>query len=76
MAIANVGSRWENGDQVFFSRITGAVIMTLKGDGTLEIEGFGQAAAQANSVASDTAGIVTDFNNLLVNLRTAGIIAT
>lgn len=35
-----------------------------------------QAAAQANSSASDVAGLVADFNALLAKLRTAGIIAT
>ncbi|MEB4780816.1 head fiber protein [Paenibacillus jamilae] len=34
-----------------------------------------QAAAQANSTATDVAGLVADFNSLLGKLRTAGIIA-
>ncbi|MEK5378085.1 head fiber protein [Paenibacillus sp. FSL P2-0173] len=34
-----------------------------------------QAAAQANSAATDVAGLVADFNSLLGKLRTAGIIA-
>ncbi|GAB6170776.1 hypothetical protein JCM15765_02540 [Paradesulfitobacterium aromaticivorans] len=34
-----------------------------------------RAAAQANSVAIDVAGIVADFNGLLAKLRTAGVIA-
>ncbi|ODB61349.1 head fiber protein [Paenibacillus polymyxa] len=34
-----------------------------------------QAAAQANSAATDVAGLVADFNFLLGKLRTAGIIA-
>lgn len=34
-----------------------------------------QAAAQADSVATDVAGVVADFNALLANLRTAGIVA-
>lgn len=34
-----------------------------------------QAAAQANSVATDAPGLVTDFNALLAKLRTAGILA-
>lgn len=34
-----------------------------------------QAATQANSTASDVAGIVADFNALLAKLRTAGIMA-
>jgi len=35
-----------------------------------------QAAAQANSTATDVAGIVADFNALLAKLRAAGIIAS
>lgn len=34
-----------------------------------------KAAAQADSTASDVAGVVSDFNSLLAKLRTAGIIA-
>ena len=53
--------------------------------GTLEIKegatliGFPeapQAAAQADSTATDVAGLVTDFNSLLAKLRAAGIIKT
>ncbi|RBP89393.1 head fiber protein [Cytobacillus firmus] len=35
-----------------------------------------QAVAQVDSTATDVAGLVADFNTLLANLRTAGIIAT
>lgn len=35
-----------------------------------------QADAQADSTASDVAGIVSDFNALLAKLRAAGIIAS
>jgi hypothetical protein len=35
-----------------------------------------QAASQANTAASDVAGLVTDFNALLAKLRTAGVIAS
>lgn len=35
-----------------------------------------QAAAQADSVATDVAGVVTDFNALLAKLRTAGILSS
>lgn len=34
-----------------------------------------QASAQADSTATDVAGLVTDFNALLAKLRTAGVIA-
>ena len=37
---------------------------------------FTPAAAQADSTATDVAGLVTDFNALLAKLRAAGIIAT
>lgn len=36
----------------------------------------GTAAAQADSTATDVAGLVTDFNALLAKLRTRGVIAT
>lgn len=35
----------------------------------------GAAVAQANSTATDVAGLVTDFNALLAKLRTRGVIA-
>lgn len=35
----------------------------------------GTATAQANSTATDVAGLVTDFNALLAKLRTRGVIA-
>ena len=34
-----------------------------------------QAAARADSTATDVDGLVTDFNDLLAKLRTAGILA-
>ena len=34
-----------------------------------------QQTAQADSVASDVAGLVTDFNALLAKLRAAGVLA-
>ncbi|WP_340397802.1 head fiber protein [Paenibacillus sp. FSL E2-0202] len=37
--------------------------------------GVKQAAAQANSTATDVAGLVADFNALLAKLKTAGIMA-
>jgi hypothetical protein len=40
------------------------------------IVGGARAAAQADSVAGDTAGIVADFNALLAKLRTANLLAT
>lgn len=47
--------------------------------GTLEIlpeatvTGLPVAENQANSVATDVAGLVTDFNSLLVKLKAAGL---
>lgn len=49
--------------------------------GTLEIKsgatliGLPEAAAQADSTATDAAGLVTDFNALLAKLRAAGLMA-
>ncbi|MDD4012477.1 MAG: head fiber protein [Sphaerochaetaceae bacterium] len=37
--------------------------------------GVKKAAAQADSIAEDAAGLVTDFNALLAKLRTAGILS-
>jgi hypothetical protein len=37
--------------------------------------GVKKAASQADSVAEDAAGLVTDFNALLAKLRTAGILS-
>ena len=43
---------------------------------TTSVKGLvNQAAAQANSTATDVAGLVTDFNALLAKLRTAGVLA-
>jgi hypothetical protein len=41
-----------------------------------QVGGITPAVAQANSTATDAAGIVTDFNALLAKLRTAGILKT
>lgn len=38
--------------------------------------GFTPAEAQADSTASDVAGLVTDFNALLAKLKTAGLMAS
>lgn len=35
-----------------------------------------QAAAQADSTATDVAGLLADFNSLLAKLRTAGVLET
>ncbi len=49
--------------------------------GTLEIKqgasvtGFPAAANQADSTATDTVGLVTDFNALLAKLKAAGLMA-
>lgn len=42
---------------------------------TAAIGGVKKLPAQVNSVATDAAGIVTDFNLLLGKLRTAGILS-
>jgi len=38
--------------------------------------GVTRAPAQANSTATEVAGLVADFNALLAKLRTAGVIAS
>lgn len=48
---------------------------TLPAASTTTLGGVKQAAAQADSVASDATGLVTDFNALLAKLRAAGILA-
>lgn len=59
----------KTGEQV----LEGALdVKTLKVDGA-EIA---QAAAQADSTASDVAGIVSDFNALLAKLRAAGLLGS
>lgn len=45
-------------------------------DAQISAGSFTPAAAQANSTATDVAGIVADFNALLTKLRAAGIIAS
>ncbi|MGE5390901.1 MAG: head fiber protein [Deltaproteobacteria bacterium] len=49
----------------------------ITSDGKLTFAGveIQPAAYQANSTASDVAGLVTDFNALLAKLKTAGIMA-
>lgn len=42
---------------------------------TSVVGGVKMAATQANSVATDAAGLVTDFNALLAKLKAAGIMA-
>ena len=37
------------------------------------VEGLPSAANQADSTATDVAGLVTDFNALLTKLKTAGL---
>lgn len=49
---------------------------TLPDATTLVRGGVLQAEAQADSVATDATGLVTDFNALLAKLRTAGILAS
>lgn len=40
------------------------------------LKAFTPAAAQADSTSVDVEGIVSDFNDLLAKLRTAGIMST
>lgn len=63
----------------FFTVQEGWVLYILDEDILLNCQGAGvfkqvpiQAAAQVNSVATDVATLVTDFNALLAKLRTSG----
>lgn len=56
--------------QDFFTSPASLPVATVSANGVVK-----QAAAQANSTATDVAGIVTDFNALLAKLRTAGLLA-
>ena len=42
-------------------------------DGVLSADGITPAANQADSTATELAGLVTDFNALLAKLKTAGL---
>lgn len=53
-----------------FVAVGGIPVATASASG-----GITRAPAQANSTATDVAGIVADFNALLAKLRTAGVIA-
>lgn len=52
----------------------GIISADIKVDGTSVVNPV--CEAEADSTASDVAGIVADFNSLLAKLRTAGILAT
>ena len=72
--IANVGSKWDAGKLVFFSKVTGNTIATFDPDNdALIIAGFGPAANQADSTAADVGDLVTDFNALLAKLKASGL---
>lgn len=48
---------------------------TLPAATTAVLGGVKKAATQANSTATDVAGLLADFNGLLAKLKTAGIMA-
>ncbi len=54
---------------------TGGSSYVLPAATTTVIGGVKKAAVQADSDATDVAGLVTDFNALLAKLRVAGILA-
>ena len=47
--------------------------LSIDSDGVLSADGISPAANQADSTATDVAGLVTDFNALLAKLKTAGL---
>lgn len=55
--------------------VTGMPTYTLPAATADQLGGVKQTAAQADSTATDAAGIVADFNTLLGKLRTAGLLA-
>jgi len=52
------------------AKLPAALLATTTTAGTVK-----KAATQANTAASDVAGLVTDFNALLAKLKAAGIMA-
>lgn len=54
----------------------GAVVLAKLAAGVTSRLLLEQAPAQADSTATDVAGLLADFNALLAKLRTAGVIAT
>lgn len=72
--VANVGSKWDKGKLVFFSKITGNTIATFDPEkDALTISGFGPAENQADSTADNVGDLVADFNDLLDKLKAAGL---
>ena len=49
-------------------------ILEIKSGAT--VTGLPKAAAQADSTATDVAGVVADLNSLIGKLKTAGLMAT
>lgn len=47
--------------------------LSITTEGVLSADGITPAANQADSTASDVAGLVTDFNALLAKLKAAGL---
>ena len=47
--------------------------LSIDSDGVLSADGISPAENQADSTATDVAGLVTDFNALLAKLKTAGL---
>lgn len=69
-AVSGVSPAWTGSGNLAFSGTTLTAATTSVRGGVL------QSAAQADSVATDAPGIVTDFNALLAKLRTAGLLST
>lgn len=56
--------------------IGGELVITSGGKMTFAGAELKQSTLQANSVATDAAGLVTDFNALLAKLKAAGIMSS
>ena len=66
MSIANIGSKWVGGDLVVFSKITGDTILTVKADGSVEIEG---GATGEFTTADEPAQTVTVTNGVITAIE-------
>ena len=80
MAFANCGGLVIDGSTLVVDSTTKALKVasgtTLAPDATTTTKGIvKQSVAQADSTATDIAGLKADFNALLAKLRTAGILA-
>lgn len=76
ISVADIISGSGGGGAVAWADITGKPTTFAPVAATTSVVGgVKMAATQANSTATDAAGLVTDFNSLLAKLKAAGIMA-